>query len=104
MKKNILGLTAVLALIAGPVYAGHGDMDAGEWLDTMKMELSLNDQQVNDIKPVLDHYKDQMEAAKKEKHNKLDQILTSEQNDRMKAYKDEQEKMYDKMEDAMEKK
>jgi Spy/CpxP family protein refolding chaperone len=100
MKYQILSVMAVLALLFGPsAYAADAEgvatdkyYNIDEKLSKMKSDLSLNDQQVKEIKPVMENYKDKIHEARQEKEDKLDKILTSEQKDKMKNFKEDMDK------------
>jgi Spy/CpxP family protein refolding chaperone len=101
MKYQILSVLAVLALLSGPTaYAATADDAAAtdkyynldDRITKMKSDLNLTDAQVKEIKPVMENYKDKIHEARQEKEDKLDKILTSDQKDKMKNYKEDREK------------
>jgi Spy/CpxP family protein refolding chaperone len=95
MKYTIFGILAVVALLFGPT--AYADDSADEYykiderIEKMKSDLKLTDEQVKEVKPVMESYKDKLHEARKEKEDKLDAILTSEQKDQMKQYKAEKD-------------
>jgi Spy/CpxP family protein refolding chaperone len=95
MKYTILGLFAALLLWSSPaVFAASVDeyYNIDERVSKMKSDLNLNDDQVKEIKPIMENYKDKIHEARKEKEDKLDKILTSEQKDKMKNFKEDKDK------------
>jgi Spy/CpxP family protein refolding chaperone len=95
MKCTIFGILAVFALLFTPVaYADSADeyYKIDERIDKMKSDLKLTDEQVKEVKPVMENYKDKVHEARKEKEDKLDAILTSEQKEQMKQYKEDKDK------------
>jgi len=99
MKYAILSLFAGICLLFGPTaYADSVDdyYKIDQRLDKMKTDLNLNEQQVKEIKPVMDNYKDKVHDARKEKDEKIDKILTSEQKDKMDEFRKSKDEAMDK--------
>lgn len=90
---KILGLVMGLCLLGSTVHANEV-MNVDEKINKMKENLSLTDEQAKAVKPILEDYKDKMEAAGKEKEERLAQVLSPDQ---MKTMKDMHKEMKDKM-------
>ena len=101
MNYQILGLIAGFYLLIGPVaLAADPSADSvakyynvDDRLDKMKSDLNLNDQQVKEIKPILENYKDKIHSARQEKEDKIDKVLTSEQKSKMDNFKKDADKL-----------
>lgn len=84
MKYTILFTTlAWVVLLNSPVRANEM-MNVDQKVQKMKAELNLTDDQANQIKPIIQDYKNQMEQAKKNKEDRLRGVLSSQQMDQMK--------------------
>ena len=105
MKKVIVvvfGFLVSLLLVGGAAYAHQGPNDK---VEKMKTELSLTDAQAEAVRPIIEEYSakrkklkanlnkqgakessinEQMEQLKKEKDEKLGQILDKDQRDKLK--------------------
>lgn len=82
--KKILLLSALVASLAVPVYAGHDhDMSVDEKVQKLKSELNLTDEQTTKIKPIIEEYKEKVSKISEEKHDKLKEVLTVEQLDKL---------------------
>jgi Spy/CpxP family protein refolding chaperone len=90
----LLSLTAAVCLLGAPAFADSVDeyYKIDERLEKMKTDLKLTDEQAKEIKPVMENYKDKLHEARKEKEEKLEKILSAEQNDQMKQYKEDMNK------------
>jgi Spy/CpxP family protein refolding chaperone len=92
----------VLSLIGMPAASAKGmhEMDVDKKVESLKTKLTLTDTQASQVKAILNEYKVKMEALMKEKHEKMDAILTPEQRTKhaamMKEWKDKKEHGHDK--------
>jgi Spy/CpxP family protein refolding chaperone len=87
--KIILSVFTALFLCTGSVYANKMMMTADEKVQKMKKELNLTDDQVNQVRPIIQEYKDKMDALMQEKETKLSSVLTLDQMNKMKKMKNE---------------
>ena len=85
--KIILGVLTVLFLCGGPVHA-HKMMSADEKVEKMKKNLSLTDDQVDKVRPIVQDYKDKMDGLKQDKESKLSSVLSVEQMNKYKKDED----------------
>lgn len=76
-KPIVLGALTAL-LLAGNAFANK-DFNVGDKLKEMKKELALTDAQVNAIDPILNDYKNKIDAAADEKEQRLSSILSADQ-------------------------
>ncbi len=84
--KKLLFLPAVLILASSSVYA-NTMMNVDEKVEKMKAELHLTQDQANQIKPVIQEYKEKADKLHKDKEDKLSRILSSDQMNQLKAMK-----------------
>jgi Spy/CpxP family protein refolding chaperone len=89
--KKLLLLPAFLLVVTSSVYANKM-MNVDEKVDKMKAELNLTPDQANQVKPIIQEYKEKLDTIHKDKEEKLSRILSSDQMNQMKAMKkDKQE-------------
>ena len=97
--KTMIGLGIAAVLLLMPAVGQAEDFDVREHLDQMKQELDLTPKQTEEIKPILNEYKDQLDQAREEKREKLDEVLNDERMDKL----DELDKSwFDKMKSKLE--
>jgi len=85
MKSKMLWIIAG-ALLLLPTGAAANEMySVRDELDKMKMELDLTPKQTRKVEAILQDFKDQVDQAKDEKKDKLDDILSDEQKDKLEA-------------------
>jgi Spy/CpxP family protein refolding chaperone len=92
MKHLLMACFAVM-LLASPVLAEKVNVDAT--VDMLKTALDLTDDQIKAVKPIIEDYKDAVDAAGKTKLERLSAVLTSEQMDKLKDLKKAKDKMND---------
>jgi Spy/CpxP family protein refolding chaperone len=90
--KKMLIAAAVVCSLATPVLAHEKSMDVDEKIAKMKSELNLTEEQANQIRPILEEYKDKMSKAMEEKKDKLRQVLSSVQMDHLNHLNDIKDK------------
>lgn len=87
LKKMLLAST-LFFLAAMPVWANEM-MSVDEKVKKMKMDLNLTDEQANQVKPIIEDYKSQMNKLHDEKKARLGKVLSTEQMDRLEDMKKE---------------
>ena len=89
--KRLVAMVMVLSFCSLSAWAnaGHEGMNVDKKVEKMKKNLVLTDDQAVQIKAVLNEYKDKIEALMKEKHERVDAILTPEQRAKQEATKKE---------------
>ena len=109
MKNSVILMLFVFLTLGGNLNAQqgkHSKMDKGEMLEKMKERLSLSDQQVTQIKAIDAKYKSQEQdlksqmqkvkeehkAVRTQKKNEIDQVLTAEQRNKIKEWKNTSKK------------
>jgi Spy/CpxP family protein refolding chaperone len=87
MKLNkILALSVLSVLAIAPVWANE-EINVDEKVNMLKTELTLTDEQVNQVKPIIEEYKINREQIDKAKEDQLKAVLTDEQMDKFKEWK-----------------
>ena len=95
MTGRVLAGVCVVLLAAGPALAKEGHhKDSQKHLDKMTKKLELTDAQRGQVEQIMNDYRGRMEALKgqmdalqKEKHEKINAVLTPEQQEKFQEMK-----------------
>ena len=95
MTGRVLAGVCVVLLAAGPALAKEErHKDPQKHLDKMTKKLELTDAQRGQVEPIMNDYRGRMEALKgqmdalqKEKHEKINAVLTPEQQEKFQKMK-----------------
>lgn len=93
--RGLLASACVVVLAAAPVFAKEGHaMDPQKHLDQLSKKLELSAEQRSQVEQIMNDYrgrieglKEQMEALKKEKHDKINAVLTPAQQEKFQKMK-----------------
>jgi protein CpxP len=102
MKKWMMFAMALAFFGGTPAFAHERGMDTGKRVEKMTKELGLSAEQQTTVKGILDDYKVKMEALQKEKHEKIDAVLTPEQKKKHEEEEQEEHKKDGKEKDEKE--
>jgi len=82
MNAKLGALIAGALLLMPSVAAAQLEYNVREQLERMKQELELSPEQIQDVRSVLNEYKDEIDQAEQGKKEKLDKLLDEDQMDR----------------------
>ena len=83
--KRLLLVPALMFAVAAPALAYDADFNVEANVKKMKVELGLTDTQAEQIKPIIQDYKNNIERAHDEKQERLNAVLNNDQQGRLKA-------------------
>ena len=83
-KKRVIGVLIIFFFLAVPAYAKTKDqtqkpITADDIAVKMKAQLGLSDEQVEEVKPIIQNYLDQLKQLKLEEKKQLSRVLTGQQ-------------------------
>ncbi len=83
MKSRAMLLSTIMILfLAGPVLAAE-EFNVDNKIQAMKNELGLTDDQVRALRPILTAYKDKLDQATNEKEQRLSDVLSTNQRNKL---------------------
>ncbi|MBL8013377.1 MAG: hypothetical protein JNN05_05965 [Candidatus Omnitrophica bacterium] len=92
MKNKIIAGTVMSLLLIVSGAQANRMMNVDEKVKDMQRELSLTDNQANEVRPILQDFKDKMENLKQDKESKLSKVLSDEQMTKFRDMKDDKDK------------
>jgi Spy/CpxP family protein refolding chaperone len=88
----------LMLVMAAPLHANEMGMNVDDRVKEMKTQLSLTDDQANQVKTIMEDFKTKSEALHKEKQDKLGQVLSADQMTKYKEWKKTWHKKHEKAE------
>lgn len=99
MKKfTALFFVAGFLVLTAITAQANMNFDVDKKTDELKTQLNLTDDQVDQVKPVLEEFKDKVKQAHDEKMDKLKAILNDDQDKKLDQWVKDQEKKMEKAE------
>jgi len=92
MKVKLIFCSMItgLVLLSSAAFANM-NMSVDDKVNQMKTNLNLTDNQVNEVRPIIQDFKDKMDQIVKEKELKLSAILTPDQVSKMQSMKNDRD-------------
>lgn len=91
--KSLLAIPLMMLLMSFPVQAhDHENWTVDEKVEKMKKEFNLNDEQAGKVRPIIADFKEKKERLHQEKMEKLQDVLTPEQMNKLREKKAKEDK------------